>query len=86
MQELSPDQQLVVETLLGRRIRSGEAIRLGICESPEVEDHRRRESGERLLRLFGEMDDDNASLSPSEMDDIVTEAMRTTRPGFRLHR
>jgi len=82
---LSADQRLVVESLLGRRVLEAETVSIEAFEPPAVSDQRRLEIAEELKRHFAEVDAGSAEVSATETDDIITEAMRSSRPGYRQH-
>jgi hypothetical protein len=54
--DLSPDQKLLIENLLGRRVLEDEAISVRAFEPPALSDQRRREIAENLKRYFAEVD------------------------------
>jgi len=83
---LSPDQRILVESLLGRRVLDNEAISVRAFEPPVISDQRRQQITEDLKRYFAEVDAHRKLVSPAEADDIFDEAMRSTRPSYRPHR
>ena len=86
VRELSPDQKSAIESLLGRRIEEEESVSVRTIEPPPLSDEQRYEVAEQLKRYFAEVDARRAPGSPEEADEIITEAMRSVRPGFRPHR
>jgi hypothetical protein len=50
---LSPDQKMLVETLLGRRVLEDEAISVRAFEPPALSDERRQETNGRTGRMHG---------------------------------
>ena len=84
--DLSADQKAVIEGLLGRRVLENETISIRTIEPPALSDRRRREQAAELRRYFSEVDTRRKSASPEEAEEIVTEAIRSSRPGYRPHR
>jgi hypothetical protein len=83
--DLSPDQKLLIERLLGRRVLEDEAISVRAFAPPSVSDERRREIAEELRKYFAEVDANRSPASPDEADEVITEAIRSTRPSYRPH-
>ena len=83
--DLSPDQKLLIERLLGRRVLEDEAISVHAFEPPAVPDERRGEIAEELRKYCAEVDANRSPASPDEADEVITEAIRSTRPGYRPH-
>ncbi|HEY6349032.1 MAG TPA: hypothetical protein VI636_06440 [Candidatus Angelobacter sp.] len=83
--DLSPDQKAAIESLLGRRILEDEAISVRAIEPPPLSDERRHELVEQLKKYFAEVDARRQPGSPEEAEDIINEAMRSVRPGYRPH-
>ena len=81
--ELSPDQKLAIEGLLGRPVSEHELVSVRAFEAPPISTERRRQIGEGLRQLFAEVDAKRQAVSQHEADDIVTEAMRSSRPHYR---
>lgn len=79
--DLSPDQKLLIENLLGRRVLEDEAISVRAFEPPALSDERRRQIADDLKRYFAEVDASRKAASA----DVVTEAIRSSRPGYRPH-
>ena len=84
--DLSPEQKKVIERLLGRRLQENEAVSVRAIEPPSVSDQRRLEIIEELKRYFAEVDANSRRMSAEEADEILTEAIRSTRPDYRPHR
>jgi hypothetical protein len=82
-EDLSPDQKAAIEALLGRRIAEGEAVSIRAFEPAVVPDRRRIEIANELRRLFAEVDASRRRVSDAEAEDIISEAMRSVRPGYR---
>jgi hypothetical protein len=83
--DLSPDQKTVIESLLGRRILEEEAISVRAIESPALSDRQRQEMAEDLRKYFAEVDARRKPGSAEEAEEILTEAIRSSRPGYRPH-
>lgn len=84
--DLLPDQKAVIESLLGRRVLENEAISVRAIELPPLTDQRRREQTAELRKYFAEVDARRKPGSPEEAEEILTEAIRSSRPGYRPHR
>jgi hypothetical protein len=84
--DLSPDQKAAVESLLGRRVLEDEAISVRVIEQPALSEERKHELAEELKKYFAAVDARRKPGSPEEADDILNEAMRSVRPGYRPHR
>jgi hypothetical protein len=83
--DLSPDQKAAIESLLGRRILEDEAISVRAIEPPALSDERKHELVEQLKKYFAEVDARRQPGSPEEAEEIINEAMRSVRPGYRPH-
>jgi hypothetical protein len=83
--DLSSDQKLLIERLLGRRVLEDEAISVRAFEPPSVPDERRREIADELRKYFAEVDGNRRPASPDEAEEVITEAIRSTRPSYRPH-
>ena len=81
--DLSPDQRLALESLLGRPVREQEAVSIRVFEQPAMSDHVRQEIVDKLERLFAEVDANRDPGTGAADDEIITEAMRGTRPNYR---
>jgi hypothetical protein len=83
--DLSPDQKAVIESLLGRRVLEDEAISVRAIQPPVLSDQRRQELVDELNKYFAEVDARRKPGSAEEAEEILTEAVRSTRPGYRPH-
>lgn len=83
--DLSPDQRQLVESLVGRRVLEDEAVSIRAFEPATISDERRKEIVDELKRYFAEVDANRKVASPEEAEEILNEAMRSTRPGYRSH-
>lgn len=84
-EDLSPDQKSVLENLLGRRILADEAISVRAIEPPTLSEQRRQEQSEHRRKCFAEVDSRGKPGSAEEADEILTEAIKSTRPSYRPH-
>lgn len=83
--DLSPDQKTVLESLLGRPILADEAISIRAIEPPALSEQRRQEQSQQLRNYFAQVDARRKPGSAVEAADILAEAIRSTRPGYRPH-
>lgn len=83
--ELSPDQRTVIEGLLGRRVLEDKEISVRAIAPPDLSRERRQELVAGLEKYFAEVDVRRMPGSPEEAEEILTEAMRSVRPGYRPH-
>lgn len=81
--DLSPDQRAAIESLLGRRIVEEETISIRAIESPDLSDEQKHESLEKLKKYFAEVDAQRKPGSAEEAEEIINEAMKSVRPGYR---
>ncbi len=84
--DLSPTQRAAAELLLGRPLQEKESISVQAFEPTPVSEQRRREVSAELQRLFAEVDLNLRPARADEVEDVFTEAMRSSRPGYRTHR
>jgi hypothetical protein len=83
--DLSPDQKAAIESLLGRRILEDEAVSVRAFEPPALSEERKHELAGQLKKYFAEVDARRKPGSSDEADDIINEAIRSVRPGYRPH-
>ncbi|HEY1948980.1 MAG TPA: hypothetical protein VGG97_18375 [Bryobacteraceae bacterium] len=83
--DLSPDQKAVIESLLGRRVLENEAISVRAIEPPVLSDQRRAELAEQLKKYFAEVDASRKRGSAEDAEEVLTEAIRSSRPNYRPH-
>lgn len=83
--DLSPDQKAALETLLGRRVQDSEAVSVRTFEPVTVSSQRKLEIANELRNYFAEVDAARKSVSDAEAEDIMIEAIRSVRPGYRPH-
>lgn len=83
--DLSPAQRALLETLLGRRVQDGEAVSVRTFDPAKVSHQRRLEIANELRAYFAEVDASRKPVSDEEAQDVMNEAMRSVRPGYRPH-
>ena len=83
--DLSPEQKVAVESLLGRRVLEEEAVSVRAFEPPALSDRRRQEIAESLKQYFAEVDASRKPVSAEEAEETITEAIRSTRPHYAPH-
>jgi len=83
--DLSPDRKKAIESLLGRRVLEDEAISVRAIEPSTLSDQQRQEQAAELRKYFAEVDARRKPGSAEEAEEILTEAIRSTRPGNRPH-
>jgi hypothetical protein len=83
---LSPAQRAAAELLLGRPLDDKESISVQAFEPTPVSEQKRREVSAELVKLFAEVDSNLKPTTVDETEEIFTEAMRSSRPGYRTQR
>jgi len=83
VKDLSPDQKLAVESLLGRPVSEQETVSVQAFQPPAISVQRRQEIAEALRRYFAEVDAKRQPVSGDAAGGIIDEAMRESRPGYR---
>jgi hypothetical protein len=83
--DLSPDQKAVLEALLGHRVQDDDAVSVRTFETAMVPHQRKLEIADELRKYFAEVDASRQPVSEEAAEDIITEAMRSVRPGYRPH-
>lgn len=81
--DLSPDQKAAIESLLGRRVQENEAISIRAIEPPVLSIEGRQQQVADLMEYFSQVDAQRSSGSAGEAEQILTEAIRSSRPGYR---
>ena len=84
--DLSPEQKAAAEVLLGRPLAERESISVQAFEPAAVSEQQRREVSVELRRLFAEVDQNLRPTTVDETEEIFSEAMQSSRPGYRTHR
>jgi hypothetical protein len=85
VKDLSPDQRRTVESLLGRPLAEDESIsikgiRPAAILSPGLSPEERVAALENLHKYFEEVDAQRQPVSEQEEENIIVEALRSTRP------
>jgi hypothetical protein len=81
--DLSPEQKTAIEGLLGRRVLDDKTVSVRAIEPAGLPDQRKRELAEQLRKYFAEVDANRQNVSEAEAEAIMTQAMRSSRPGYR---
>lgn len=81
--DLSADQRSVLEVLLGRQVHEDEAVSIRAFEPVILAPKRKLEIADELRKYFAEVDASGRRVSEEESEDIINEAMRSVRPGYR---
>jgi hypothetical protein len=79
--ELSPNQKAAIEEILGRRLLERDAVSVHTLSSPTATE--RLAAAEKLRTFLQAPDRPTPNCSEEEMEDAITEAMRTVRPSYR---
>ena len=88
VKDLSSEQRRTVESLLGRPMAEDEFVSVKGIRSSAIIPSRlsaddRRESIAKLHDYFPKVDARRAPASDAEEGEIINEALRSTRPGYR---
>jgi hypothetical protein len=83
--DLSPDQKAAIESLLGRQVLEDEAISIRAIEPSALTVERKHELAGQLKKYFEEVDARRKPGSPEEAEDIIDDAVRSVRTGYRSH-
>jgi L-lactate utilization protein LutC len=83
--DLSPEQKVAIESLVGRQVLEEEAVSVRAFEPPTLSDRRRQEIVDALKQYFAEVDASRKAVSAEEAEETVTEAIRSTRPHYAPH-
>jgi hypothetical protein len=81
--DLSPEQKVAIESLLGRRVLDDEAISVRAIEPPALSDQQKHDLAEHLRKYFAEVDAQRHPGSAEQAEEVLTEAIRSSRPGYR---
>ena len=82
--DLSPEQRVTLEGLLGRAITEHEDISIrALSPSLALPAERRMEIVDSLRAHYARVDAQRQPVSSEEADAIINEALRTTRPNYR---
>ena len=85
VKDLSPEQRLAVEGLLGRSVSEDESVSVKALPSvhlipSKLRDDERREVLEKLRQYFAHVDARSRPVREEEEEAIINEALRSTRP------
>jgi hypothetical protein len=88
VKDLSPDQKRAIENLLGHPVSEEESvsiksIRPSAIIPPQLSPDERKEALEKLRRYFAKVDAQRRPVSEKEEEEIINEALRSTRPNYR---
>ena len=85
VKELSTDQRVAIESLLGSQLDDAETLSIRpvpvIQDAPPLE--RPREIARNLRDYFARIDGRQRDASPEELDDAIDEALRHVRPSYK---
>ena len=88
VKNLSPEQKLTVEDLLGHALSEDESVSIKSIRPSEIipsrlSEEQRKEALEKLRQYFARLDAKRAPVSDEEAEEIINEALRSTRPNYR---
>lgn len=88
VKDLSPDQRRAVENLLGRPVADDESVsvksvRPSAVLPPRLSTDERVEALEKLRQYFAKVDSQRRPVSEAEEEEIINQALRSTRPNYR---
>jgi hypothetical protein len=88
VKDLSPGHRRAVEDLLGRRVADDESVsiksvRTAAILPPQLSPDERVEALEKLRQYFAKVDSQRRPVSEAEEEEIINEALRSTRPNYR---
>jgi hypothetical protein len=88
VKNLSSGDRLAVESLLDRSVSNDEWVEIRAVGDPacipsSLTDKERESVIEKLNRYFAEVEANRLLVSKEEEDEIINEALRSTRPNYR---
>jgi hypothetical protein len=88
VKDLSPEQKVAVEALLGRAVSSDEAVGVRAVAPAtiipsQLSPEQRTEALRKLDSYFAKVDNRRTPVSEEEEEAIFVEAMRSVRPHYR---
>lgn len=83
--DLTPNQKQLIEGLVGRRLLEDETVSVRAFATPHISDERRLEIAEELKKYFAEVDSNRKPATAEEAEEIITDAIRSVRVGYRPH-
>jgi hypothetical protein len=84
--DLSPEQRLAIESLLGRSVSEGEAVTIRAYKPVALSAECRDQIIAGLESYFAGLDLARVPMDQAEADAVFEEAMRQTRPNYQTHR
>src|SRR6185437_11121345 len=83
--DLSPEQKMALERLVGRAISDQDNISIRVLQpSPALPEEKRTEILKNLNSYFSGVDAQRQPVSRDEADEIINEALRSARPDISL--
>jgi hypothetical protein len=79
--ELAPHQKAAIEELLGRPLLDRESISVSTISVPTAAE--RQAATEKLRTFLTDSERPRPNCSDEELEDAITEAMRSVRPSYR---
>ena len=79
--ELTAQQKAAIEELIGRPLLDRESISVSAISVPTVTE--RQAAREKLLNFLNDPGRPRPSCSEEELEDAITEGMRSVRPSYR---
>ena len=84
---LSPPVRSALEQLLGRTLSDNEAISVRAYQPHEAPSLEQQQAvADELRRYFAEIDEKTKDIPENEQEEILDEAIRAVRPGYRATR
>ena len=88
VKDLSPEQRHAVESLLGRPVALDESVVISSIRSSatipsRLSPQEREDALEKLSQYFTKVDAQRKPVSEAEEEEIINEALRSTRPNYR---
>lgn len=85
--DLSPEQKIALERLVGHSISDQEDISIRVLQpAASISAARRQEIVAGLNAFFAQVDAQRQPVATSETDDAIDEALRSSRPDYRPRR
>jgi hypothetical protein len=80
---ISPDERRAIGNPLGDPVSEDESnISPSAIIPPQLSPQERKEAFEQLRRYFAKVDAQRAPVSDAEEEEIISEALRSTRPNY----
>ena len=88
VKDLSPEQKLAVEALIGRSVSEQESVSITALPPSQIQPSQlsgeeRQAALEKLNRYFARLDAKRRPMTEEEEQALVTEALRSARPDYR---